>query len=150
MWLWTKSDWTESQCTNQLSLTLVQHVLKKLYMWEPFLNPGYISKKLYRYVVHIYYSKWFILPQCPTCGPIHLQQGPDSFRCFGPNLCCSPAKGCLSGSLPGVRACAYEDMNASPCENHVKYCKSVGEAGQCVYKGICCNPKGNFFKVIIK
>ena len=43
----------------------------------------------------------FFLLQCPTCGPIHLQQGPDSFRCFGPSLCCSPTKGCLSGSLPG-------------------------------------------------
>ena len=43
----------------------------------------------------------FFLLQCPTCGPIHLQQGPDSFRCFGPSLCCSPSKGCLSGSLPG-------------------------------------------------
>jgi len=81
-------------------------------------------------------------PQCPTCGPIHLQQGPDSFRCFGPSLCCSPTKGCLSGSLPGARACAYEDMSTTPCENHVKHCKSAGEAGQCVYKGICCNPNG--------
>jgi len=82
-------------------------------------------------------------PQCPTCGPIHLQQGgSDSFRCFGPSLCCSPTKGCLSGSLPGVRSCAYEDMSTTPCENHVKHCKSAGEGGQCVYKGICCNPKG--------
>ena len=45
--------------------------------------------------------------------------------------------------LPGARACAYEDMSTTPCENHVKHCKSAGEAGQCVYKGICCNPNGN-------
>ena len=43
----------------------------------------------------------------------------------------------------GARNCAYEDMNAAPCENHAKHCNSVGQAGQCVTKGICCNPKGN-------
>ena len=51
---------------------------------------------------HFFKQIVFLFPlQCPTCGPIHLQQGPDSFRCFGPSLCCSPTKGCLSGSLPG-------------------------------------------------
>jgi len=86
-------------------------------------------------------------PQCPTCGPPHLQMGPDAFRCFGPKLCCSPTKGCLhGGSHGGARNCAYEDMNAAPCENHAKHCNSVGQAGQCVTKGICCNPKGKCTK----
>ena len=59
-------------------------------------------------------------------------------------------KGCLSGSLPGVRSCAFEDMSTTPCENHVKHCKSAGESGQCVYKGICCNPKGTQLKGLIR
>ena len=49
----------------------------------------------------------------------------------------------LTSSHGGARNCAYEDMNAAPCENHAKHCNSVGQAGQCVTKGICCNPKGN-------
>lgn len=38
--------------------------------------------------------------------------------------------------------CAYEDLKPTPCENHAKHCSTVGQGGQCVYKGICCNPHG--------
>ena len=82
-------------------------------------------------------------PQCPTCGPSHLQKGPNAFRCFGPELCCSPTKGCLTG--PAVRNCAYEDLNPAPCKNHAKECKTAGLGGQCVNPGVCCNPQGKCF-----
>ena len=80
--------------------------------------------------------------QCSTCGPSHLQNGPDAFRCFGEHLCCSPTKGCIKENRYGSRICAYENMNMTPCENHVKSCSSVEHGGQCVTRGLCCNSKG--------
>merc|ERR1712062_781835 len=93
------------------------------------LSYGFLGKRYGKRsdLVSIDYNqhKWKY-PQCPTCGPPHLQMGPDAFRCFGPKLCCSPTKGCLHGeSHGGARNCAYEDMNAAPCENHAKHCNSV-------------------------
>jgi len=81
-------------------------------------------------------------PECPVCGPSQSKVGPDTFRCYGPELCCSQSRGCLPKNSPGLRNCAFEDMNITPCMNHVKNCQSVGKGGQCVYKGVCCNPKG--------
>ena len=76
-----------------------------------------------------------------------MQTGPDAFRCFGVNLCCSPTKGCLSGTRVGVRMCAYENMNTTPCENHALHCKTAGKGGQCVTKGICCNSQGKLIDI---
>ena len=80
--------------------------------------------------------------KCPVCGPAHLQNTPETFRCFGPELCCSPTRGCLPKTSPGLRNCAFEDMTTTPCENQAKRCDTAGQAGQCVSKDVCCNPKG--------
>ena len=95
------------------------------------------------------YCLWIVF-QCSTCGPSHLQNGPDAFRCFGEHLCCSPTKGCIKENRYGSRICAYENMNMTPCENHVKSCSSVEHGGQCVTRGLCCNSKGiRYSKVFI-
>lgn len=87
--------------------------------------------------------------QCALCGPSLTNprssyDASATFRCFGPDLCCSTDFGCLPQGSSASSMCILEDLTSiKPCKNKVPSCNSVPQGGQCVTNGLCCNSKGH-------